>query len=111
QQLADPSDRARVAAIRAELIDYLVNYTEPLIGHDRPTTAAGILKASNEGDRRLKSLRDQFAVLNRAQQGDVAPRRARSQELRRRMVVIGAGGVAVTALLVALLGFAIQRFI
>jgi PAS domain S-box-containing protein len=111
QRLAEPDDQPRVAIIRTELDDYLVNYTEPLIRKSAPTTPAGILETSDEGQRRLQSLRDQFGLLNGAQQAEVATRRAHAQALRRRMVVLGAAGLAITALLVALLGLVLQRFI
>jgi two-component system sensor histidine kinase/response regulator len=107
-ELSPPSMRGRVATMTRDLNDYVTDYTEPLVrGVRRPS----VLAATTEGKERLDGLRAQFAGLGAAQQRLTAERRATSQALRRRMIDIAAAGALVSAALLVLLGYYLNRFV
>ena len=75
-RLSPPEDRAAAAErIRTDLLDYVRNYTDPLLAG--PTGRETIVQATTEGKRRLDALRGEFAALTSAQQADdrAPPRR------------------------------------
>ena len=108
QRLSPPALRGRVNRIDTDLHNYIANYAEPIVRGEADGTA---LATTSEGKRRLDSLRTQFAGLSRAQQQLAAQRRATSQTLRTRMVVLSAGGAVLSALLLVLLALGLRRFV
>jgi two-component system sensor histidine kinase/response regulator len=109
--LSDPRQRAQVLRIRAALTDYVHGYAEPLLASHSQVGDATMLATTLEGKRRLDALRAQFADLAAAQQHASAARRAHSATLRQRLLWLTAGGLALLALLLGLLGFALRRFV
>jgi two-component system sensor histidine kinase/response regulator len=105
--LSSPSMRGIVAKIDRDLVDYLNNYTEPLIQN----RDAGVLGATTEGKARLDALRAQFATLSSAQWELTAERRATSKALRERMLVLAAAGAGISAVLLIVLAFCLRRFV
>src|SRR5215207_8778611 len=104
--LSEPQTDVTVRAITLHLNEYIREYTEPLIqGTRRPS----VLVATTEGKQRLDSLRAEFATLSVKQQAITVERRATSQDLRRRMLWIGAGGAGVSVMLLALLAWVLNR--
>ena len=107
-RVSPPSLRPRVNRIETDLNSYIVDYAEPIIRGDQD---ASVLALTAEGKRRLDGLRAQFVELSRAQQQSAAERRARSQGLRGRMLVLSAGGAVLSAVLLVLLALAIHHFV
>ncbi|RKQ87888.1 PAS domain S-box-containing protein [Solirubrobacter pauli] len=104
--LSDGSTDARVKAISQHFNAYVHDYTEPLVnGSAHPT----MLEATTQGKERLDELRGEFAALSTEQQGITLDRRARAQELRERMIVLGAGGAVLSVLLLVGLAYTLNR--
>jgi signal transduction histidine kinase/CheY-like chemotaxis protein/HAMP domain-containing protein len=64
-----------------------------------------------KGPQRIAIVRSEFAALTRAQQQIVSKRRAESQELRTRMVVLAATGAVLSVVLLVLMAFCLHRFV
>jgi two-component system, sensor histidine kinase and response regulator len=107
-RLSPPAQQPLVQSIRRDLAAYVNDYTEPLI---RSAGRHAILKETTEGKRRLDALRAEFARLSAAQQASIVARRAHSQQLRQRMLVLGGAGCLAIGALVLLLAFGLHRFI
>jgi CHASE3 domain sensor protein len=108
QSLSPPESRPAVDRIAIGLDSYVREYAEPLA---RGEGSESVLAATNEGKRRLDALRLELAALTRAQQQVTTARRARSQALRERMIVVGAAGALGSVVLLVLLGLALHRFV
>jgi PAS domain S-box-containing protein len=64
-----------------------------------------------KGPQRIAAVRTEFAELTRAQQRIVTKRRAESQALRSRMVVLAATGAVLSVALLVLMAFCVHRFV
>src|SRR3954447_15064316 len=103
--VAPPLVKPRIARIARDVHSYVGDYTEPLL-HDR---TADPVASTAEGKRRLDRLRNQFAALSSAQAAITGARRDTSEQLRHRMLVLAAGGAAVSALLLIGLALGLRR--
>ncbi|MDA0184187.1 response regulator [Solirubrobacter phytolaccae] len=103
---SDPTTDKRVRSITEHVNEYVSDYTEPLISGTRETSAS---EATAEGKERLDALRAEFAALSNAQQSLTLDRRARSQELRERMLLLGAAGAGLSVLLLVGLAYVLNR--
>ncbi len=106
KRLSLGSRRGLVDRIDRDLDDYVRRYTEPIV---HGTGDKSVLTATTEGKLRLDRLRSEFAALGKTLQAETAERRTRSQDLRRRMLVLALSGLVVSAVLVVLLALCLFR--
>ncbi|MDA0166786.1 response regulator [Solirubrobacter ginsenosidimutans] len=105
--LAPPALEPRIARIDRNLGTYINDYTEPLIRDH----SGDVLAATTEGKTRLDALRKQFAALSSTQSVITVQRRAHSQALRKRMLILASGGALVCTLLLIALGIGLRRMV
>jgi PAS domain S-box-containing protein len=111
-RLSPAAQRPLAERIRVDLLDYVHNYTDPLVQADgHRGNRAAILQATTEGKRRLDGLRGEFAALTSAQQDEIAARREHTQHLRHRMLALAGVGCLLIGGLVVLLAFGLYRYV
>jgi two-component system, sensor histidine kinase and response regulator len=105
----DPAQRERLDALRPAAEDYIENYAEPLRARGRALSRDEMRATVAEGERRLDALRASFAAINAAGDELASARRERSLAQADRSVLLAAGGLAGSAVLLILLGLYLHR--
>jgi signal transduction histidine kinase len=99
----NPSQQRRARQLSSAIVAYVDRYSRPLVAASRndPQAAARVV-ASGAGKVRVDAIRAQFAAFGAEEQRLAAERRHRADGAANRAIAFGAGGLAVSLLLVLL---------
>jgi signal transduction histidine kinase len=114
EQLAadNPEQQARARRITQAITSYISDYSIPLVATARhDPTAARTDAATDEGGRRIDTIRTEFDQFVASEQGLAAARQQRSDAAARRAMVAAAAGLAGSILLTVLFASYLTRAI
>jgi signal transduction histidine kinase/DNA-binding response OmpR family regulator/CHASE3 domain sensor protein len=110
--IIDEEQLSRLADIDQDIRSYITEYGEPLVDTARTDSeAARAIVAGGEGKRRIDALRAEFAAFLQRQDKIGAAREARSDSFTRRSLVLTAGGLAGSLILILLFTGYLARII